>query len=501
MSGKDIPVYICDSVLTPESWRTQKRPIEHQKDIPVPSAQKEFWIPEEIVDKGKLYELCRLLEHCIKTKYDGNDFISLSQPQLKWEDPLTERSLLKLYKKIQRLEEKGRNGLWTRLIKNSFAPVFCTVTPFDYVIGNPPWVNWESLADEYRDVTGVLWQHYGLIPKASGIALGRTKKDIAMLFVAVSVDRYLADTGKLSLLIPFTLFKSQAGSGFRKFLACKTQVEQVHDMVELAPFEGAINRTALITLRKGKASFPVPCVSWSKRQGGKIDTELTIDQVKLLTKQSEMILEPIEGEARPESPWLMLRARARDAVKKVMGQSKYKAYEGINTSLNGAYWVEIISKRSEGLRVRNLATVGKKKVTTVEETVESDLVYPLIRGQDVRMWYGKPSAYMVVPSDASGCILPPSNLRVDYPGAWAYFNPLFDDLIHRNGEPYKSKLELYRKGKSQDAELLAPPFYWLFNLTAALKAYKVVWKEIAGKISGKGQFSVAVIPPFFVEAV
>jgi hypothetical protein len=145
--------------------------------------------------------------------------------------------------------------------------------------------------------------------------------------------------------------------------------------------------------------------------------------------------------------------------------------------------------------VRNLATVGKKKVTTVEETVESDLVYPLIRGQDVRMWYGKPSAYMVVPSDASGCILPPSNLRVNYPGAWAYFNPLFDDLIHRNGEPYKSKLELYRKGKSQDAELLAPPFYWLFNLTAALKAYKVVWKEIAGKISGKGRFSVAVIPP------
>jgi methylase of polypeptide subunit release factors len=41
------------------------------------------------------------------------------------------------------------NGLWARLLKNNFAPL--TVGQFDYIVGNPPWVNWEHLPDGYRD--------------------------------------------------------------------------------------------------------------------------------------------------------------------------------------------------------------------------------------------------------------------------------------------------------------------------------------------------------------
>jgi hypothetical protein len=33
----------------------------------------------------------------------------------------------------------------------------------------------------------------------------------------------------------------------------------------------------------------------------------------------------------------------------------------------------------------------------------------------------------------------------------------------------------------------------LFNVRASISPHKVVWKEIGGKISGKGQFSVAVL--------
>ncbi len=43
LAGKDLPVYLCDSILTPQTRGYQQRPIEHQEDIPVPSAQKEFW--------------------------------------------------------------------------------------------------------------------------------------------------------------------------------------------------------------------------------------------------------------------------------------------------------------------------------------------------------------------------------------------------------------------------------------------------------------------------
>ena len=34
--------------------------------------------------------------------------------------------------------------------------------PFDFVVGNPPWVAWDNLSETYRDRTKPLWRQYGL---------------------------------------------------------------------------------------------------------------------------------------------------------------------------------------------------------------------------------------------------------------------------------------------------------------------------------------------------
>jgi len=43
--------------------------------------------------------------------------------------------LVELYKKLCRLKKEGINGIWARIIKNAFAPLF--VGRFDFVAGNP----------------------------------------------------------------------------------------------------------------------------------------------------------------------------------------------------------------------------------------------------------------------------------------------------------------------------------------------------------------------------
>jgi len=42
---------------------------------------------------------------------------------------------VELYKKLCRLKKEGINGIWARIIKNAFAPLF--VGRFDFVAGNP----------------------------------------------------------------------------------------------------------------------------------------------------------------------------------------------------------------------------------------------------------------------------------------------------------------------------------------------------------------------------
>ena len=53
----------------------------------------------------------------------------------------------------------GLDGLWPQCMRNAFMPAF--VDRFDLVVGNPPWVNWESLPTAYRERTRPLWSSPG----------------------------------------------------------------------------------------------------------------------------------------------------------------------------------------------------------------------------------------------------------------------------------------------------------------------------------------------------
>jgi hypothetical protein len=138
LAGKDLPVYLCDSILTAKTIRPRQIPQESPASIPVPSSQGEFWIPGELVDKGQVDTLCRLLEQCVGGDYQTAEFLERGRRELEWEDPLTERSLGELYNKVRGLEEDGRNGLWARLIKNAFAPVFRAAGPLRLCCGESP---------------------------------------------------------------------------------------------------------------------------------------------------------------------------------------------------------------------------------------------------------------------------------------------------------------------------------------------------------------------------
>jgi hypothetical protein len=480
LSGRDIPIYLCDSVLTPQTQRTQQRPIEHQKDIPVPSTQKEFWIPEELVDKGQVDALCRLLEQCVGGNYQVGEFLARAQRELKCEDPLTNRSLGELYEKVRRLEEQGRNGLWARILKNAFAPVF--VGQFDYVTGNPPWVNWESLADEYRDATKGLWEAYGLFSlKGHAARLGGGKKDMAMLMLYASMDSYLKDGGKLGFVITQTVFKTKgAGDGFRRFRIGEAgphlKVLSAHDLVALQPFEGASNRTATVTLEKGEATeYPVGYTLWDKTEAGKIPVDSTLEEVEARTRRISLSAQPVAG-AEPTSPWLTGSPAALPALQKAIGLSDYQAHAGVYTGgLNGAYWLRVIERRPDGLLlVENLYDVGKTKVKRVQALMEPDLVYPLLRGRDVSRWRAQPSAYILIVQDpAKRTGYGESWLKVTFPHTYAYLKEF--EAVLRSERHSQVVRDLMEEGA----------FYSMYAVADyTFASYKVMWRRMVGRTDG-----------------
>lgn len=292
-----IPVYLCDSVLAPT--RASKEGELDFGRVAFSTTKGDFLFPSDMQDKEKIDHFTYLIEIGLKGKQSPEDFSTLLKKRL----PLSEggiKLLLRVYARIRELEEQGENGIWARYIKNAFAPVY--LARFDYVIGNPPWIRWGYLSEDYRKRTLDLWQRYGLFSlKGHEARLGAGEKDFSMLFTYASCDNYLKEGGKLAFLITHEVFKSKgAGEGFRKFeiedKKAPLRVTLMEDMVDLKPFQAA-NKTSLFVLEKGKpTSYPIPVVIWKRLPGtGAISPDWQLSEVMAHTKRVEVKAVPGVG--------------------------------------------------------------------------------------------------------------------------------------------------------------------------------------------------------------
>jgi hypothetical protein len=265
-----------------------------------------FLFPPSVVTKERIDEFMALVETGLKGGLDAARFAGLLRQRSRL-DPEDEQPLLAVYEKIKALEDRGENGIWARYIKNAFAPLY--IGTFNFVIGNPPWIRWGYLSDEYRERTLSLWKGYGLFSlKGHEARLGGGEKDFSMLFTYAVCDSYLKEGGTCAFLITAEVFKSKgAGEGFRAFIIPQQKMSLkvlfMEDMVDLKPFQAA-NKTALFALRKGEATkYPVPVCIWSRRKGtGSIPPDWSIDGVRAHAVVREVKAYPIDPD-KPTSAW------------------------------------------------------------------------------------------------------------------------------------------------------------------------------------------------------
>jgi SAM-dependent methyltransferase len=313
----DIPVYQADSVLTP----SRGEQLFDNGTFQLKTAVGEFLVPEVFAQRERIDVLANVLDETVESGVGESAFVSrIAKASKLWpEEMQPAESVLKgLYRQLRELHEQGLNGVWARIIKNQFAPLF--IEPCQYVIGNPPWVNWENLPDDYRRSTMPLWNFYSLFPKREkgmDTILGAAKYDISSLMTYVALDKYLKRGGRLGFVLPQNLFKSaRAAQGFRRFMlpdhtSCGPFV--VEDMVQLRPFEGAQNRTATAVLIKGRGvRYPVSYQLWRKKAQGAgssigFDTpyeDVTTDKVTFRDWRAE----PVDR-LDLTSPWIAARGQ------------------------------------------------------------------------------------------------------------------------------------------------------------------------------------------------
>ncbi|MBN2029652.1 N-6 DNA methylase [bacterium] len=488
-----IPVYLCDSVLTPTRYIEEGK-LDLENTIVFTTTKGNYTFPVSMKYKSQIDQFTTMMDVALRGKVEPNLFEKNLYKVFSL--PEKETSMLAVvYKRIKELDDQGENGIWARYIKNAFAPVY--LGKFDYVIGNPPWIRWGYLSDDYRQKTLRLWKKYGLFSlKGYATRLGGGEKDFSMLFTYASADNYLKDNGTLGFLITMEVFKSKgAGEGFRKFELGDTRIPLkalcMEDMVDLKPFQSA-NKTAILFLKKGeKTTYPVDVIEWKRKSGiGRIQPHWTLDEVKKNSDARKILATPVDPK-RLNSSWQTAKQSSLRIYKNVKGKNSYKAHLGARVEPYGIFWLKINEVRPDGiLVVENIHDRGKRKIKSTQTSIESKLVYPAVSGGDIVKFGVKNHFYLLISQNPEKRAPYNEDWMIQKaPLTYAYLKQFEDVLLSRGSRIVK---ELAEKTE----------FYAMYGIGEyTFSKYRVVWKRMASKMSAvvissiKTDFGMKIIVP------
>jgi len=475
--GIDIPIYLSDSLLAPLEFKTQT-----QNYYSLPTKVGIFKIPVALIQNKQLDIFLNLVIECVEIEIEIKAFkakynllslgLSAEDNQLNYE----------FYEKLLDLQKRGFNGIWGKIIKNIFAPAF--FKDFDYIVGNPPWINWQSLPEEYRDSIKRYWEDYKIfLHKGLKARLGSAHDDISVLLTYVVLDKYLKKDGLLGFVLPQNLLQSSGGGdGFRRFQIKDNEfvkVLAVDDFVAVQPFAdiGASNKAATIILKKNqKTAYPVLYSKWFKKTRGIIPSDQPLNAVLPILEKEDFVTEPIKDE-KISSSWFISKPNKIKILKSLVGHSKYKARKGVDFSLNGLYWGKISSSKIKDTVVfENEADIGRKKLKQYQAPIEKKLVFPILRGKDIQRWQTTPEYYAIIPYHTNGKCLSAEDLQTNYSNTYKFFYKTDSEIMN-----WLETRGIYQK-HLKPANI---PVHGLYDIGEyTFSKYKVVWKALAsGMIS------------------
>ncbi len=486
----DLPVYLADSILTPSAGRQ----LFNKDRYEITTVVGQFDIPSCLTSRSQIDALCNMLEECVGAGVEVGVFLARSRralaiPEQDWSGGGgrgvgAEAILSELYDKLASLHRQGLDGIWARILQNAFMPLF--IGRFDFVAGNPPWVNWESLPAQYKRQVAPLWEQHQLFPHRGFRAiLGGSKDDVSVLMSYVALEELCEPDGTLGFLITQSVFKATGGGqGFRRFrLGDGTPIEIVRaeDMSDFQPFEGATNRTAAFYARKGReTSYPVQYTVWQKVVRGAIEPSMPLTEVRARLRRLDYRAIPVDPNDAT-SAWLTGRAAAIASVQHLCKPSSLTPRKGIFASVNGVFWVTPVHERPDGVLVaQNYVQGARRAVRQLMADLEPELVFPMLRGRDVRRWSARPSLHIIVTHrrEAGLAAIPEREMQTAYPRTWAYLKQ-FESELKTSG-----LFKRYFMRKQQGRTVETGPFYSMFNVGPyTFSQHKVVFREISSSLT------------------
>lgn len=463
-----LPVYLADAVHPAAvDFFSNYSHVLHTEVGP-----REFSVPEKMIGHPDFFRVFAKVRMLIDADYSaakicGSILVDLQAMGLDESDisvvSMTVGNLVELH-------DQGWNGIWCSILADRFAAG--AIPPSSHICGNPPWVKWSNLPKDYAQSIQKHCRGLGVFSTDKWV--GGIESDISTVITYQAVKHYLARDGRLGFFLPGSVFTTESSAGFRRFsidngsLQCRVLL--VEDYQDIKPFDGVSNHPTFLMLQRDAATaFPVPYHSWTTDPNGSPSQRayVSAEQFRHTAKRIDGTAVPVPG-GDGTRPWLVGSTQDQAVFSKVFAAGAkpvYKARKGITTDRNGIFWVHTTGTTEAGLvTVQNAADIGKTKgIPKITAMVESEHLFPLLRGRGVAPFNAAPEAELRILVPQRGMHGDP-DLPAASPHTYKFLNRFKSHLEQR------SSLKRFQKGQA---------FYSLWSTGPYTFApFKVLWREM-----------------------
>ncbi|MHA1984226.1 MAG: Eco57I restriction-modification methylase domain-containing protein, partial [Candidatus Hodarchaeales archaeon] len=320
---------------------------------------------------------------------------------------------------------------------------------YDYVVGNPPYVNIRMILDYQKE-------HYNEVYyTAQGLY------DLYCLFIEKAIN-LLSNNGYLGYITSNQFFLTEYGEFLREFLTKKANyfclIEKIIDFRDTTIFSDVINYPCILIVNK------------SDNEAKYNDNEIDFVRVKENVEDFFEILSKSKDDKTnyfdkflykqsllSKSNWHLMPSDEKKLFDLLYEKSDLKLeditdniFVGTQTSLDKVYLVKKTEIDEKG--ISKIKPNGFKKS---EFEIESKMLKPLLKGKDISKWTLEWSQnWLVFPYDNidKKKILPIDVLKKEFPKTWDYFQHFEKEIKSRESGRFKDNEEWYVFGRANNHE-------------------------------------------------
>lgn len=260
-----VPIYMANSIRLPDGDVEIFNQIECYK---IKADSQYLRVPRKVAENPEFTDVCvEVMKDYARTVASGEtldeeafyNFLFQRVPHL-LKDKHGKGIAKILYESataMAALIQRKRDTVWGFILKNIYKPLFLRKQKFDVLIGNPPWISYRYIeSTDYQNyLKKLIIDDYHLLDSAKVELI--TQMEIATLFFLRASDLYLKERGRISFVMPRSIFVSDQHHNFRS--ASYNHTTNISGFIDLEDVTPLFKVPSCVVFGKAKerTKFPV----------------------------------------------------------------------------------------------------------------------------------------------------------------------------------------------------------------------------------------------------